>query len=116
MEIDSSVNQQKLKEVEQDVIKRRDLLTKQKQKRDKLRADIHARQQNAGLLGSIGSGNTGQKKSFVLLEDFENRLDEINKLEADIERFKQRHEELTLEIKVFEKKLEKSNEAVEKTV
>ena len=63
------------------------------------------------LFGSIGSGNTGQKKSFVLLEDFENRLDEINKLEADIERFKTRHEELTLEIKVLEKKLEKSNEA-----
>jgi len=111
MELDSNIQSEKLVEVEQDVIKRRDMLTKQKQKRDKLRADIHTRQQNAGLLGSIGSGNTGQKKSFVLLEDFENRLDEINKLEADIDSFKTRHEELTLDIKVLEKKLEKSNEA-----
>lgn len=111
METDSDIQMMKLEKIDHEVIAKRDALTKQKQRRDKLRAEIHTRQQNAGLLGSIGSGNTGQKKSFVLLEDFENRLDEINKLEMDIERFKSRHAELSLEIKVLEKKLDKSNEA-----
>ena len=53
MELDSNIQSEKLVEVEQDVIKRRDMLTKQKQKRDKLRADIHTRQQNAGLQGWV---------------------------------------------------------------
>jgi len=108
METESAVQVEKLKEIEEEVFHCRDALTAQKQERDRLRAEFHSRQQNAGLLGSIGSGNNANKKSLVLLKDFEERQDETAKLEQDIEKFQKRHAELTLDIKVIEKKLEKS--------
>lgn len=83
-------------------------LAKHKQNRDKLRTEFHKLQQSAGLLGSIGAANNaGHKKSFVLLEDFENRMNETVNLENSIENFRQKHSELTLDIKVYEKKIEK---------
>merc|ERR1712071_413174 len=108
METESAVQQESLKEIEEEVFHCRDALTAQKQERDRLRAEFHSRQQHAGLLGSIGSGNNANKKSLVLLKDFEERQDETDKLQQDIEKFQKRHAELTLDIKVIEKKLEKS--------
>ena len=111
MESDSTVQTEKLELLEDDVIRCRDSLAKMKQQRDRLRNEYHKLQQNAGLLGSIGAGNTGHKKSLILLHDFEERQDEIEKLERDIENFKQRHQELTIDIKSTEKKLAKTREA-----
>merc|ERR1711988_1186042 len=112
MESDSTVQTEKLELLDDDVIRCRDSLAKMKQQRDRLRNEYHKLQQNAGLLGSIGAGNTGHKKSLILLHDFEERQDEIEKLERDIENFKQRHQELTIDIKCTEKKLAKTREAV----
>ena len=112
LESDSQIQGQKLCEIESDVIRCRDVLNKHKQNRDRLRSEYHKLQQNAGLLGSIGgSGIGGNKKSLILLKDFEERQDESLKLEADIDSFRNRHGELILDIKVFEKKMEKVKNA-----
>lgn len=112
MESESLIQSNKLKVIETEVVQCRDSLTKHKQNRDKLRTEFHKLQQNAGLLGSIGAANNaGHKKSLVLLKDFEERQDETLKLEGDIEDFRKKHGELTLDIKVYEKKIEKVRQA-----
>lgn len=116
METDSAIQSDKLKVIEAQVVHCRDSLAKCKQQRDKLRSEFHRLQQNAGLLGSIGSGKAGHKKSLILLKDFEGRQDEAEQLEKDIDQFKSRHGELTLEIKVTEKKLEKTKAVVAENV
>jgi len=112
MESESLIQSNKLKEIESEVVVCRDSLAKHKQNRDRLRTEFHKLQQNAGLLGSIGAANNaGHKKSLVLLKDFENRQDETLKLEENIDCFRNKHGELTLDIKVYEKKIDKVRQA-----
>jgi len=107
MEHDSTMRMNKLKTIEVEVVQCRDSLAKCKQQRDALKSEFFKIEQNAGLLGSIGATSNDNKKSKILLKDFQERQDETIKLEQDIENFRKRHAELSLDIKVFENKVEK---------
>ncbi|GFO41833.1 coiled-coil domain-containing protein 96-like [Plakobranchus ocellatus] len=86
-----------LKEVESELAKSRDILSRTKQARDALRIDNHKLRQNCGLLGSE-----------PLLRDFEERKDESDELLARLETLKMRHAELTLHCNQVRRKIDQA--------
>uniref|UniRef100_A0A8C5M0D5 CCDC113/CCDC96 coiled-coil domain-containing protein n=1 Tax=Leptobrachium leishanense TaxID=445787 RepID=A0A8C5M0D5_9ANUR len=84
----------KLLEVEALVAQKRDILTKTKQSRDRLRMDNLKLQQQCGLLGNK-----------TLLQDFEEKVDVTDELQKTLETLKRRHAELTLSSKGMVKKI-----------
>eukprot|EP00057_Strongylocentrotus_purpuratus_P022625 XP_011677099.1 PREDICTED: coiled-coil domain-containing protein 96 [Strongylocentrotus purpuratus] len=85
----------KLREVEELVAQKRDVLSRTKKARDSLRIDNQRLRQKSGLLG---------KKSLLL--DFEERKDEGDELRARMEYMKRHHAELTLNLAGVKKKID----------
>jgi hypothetical protein len=79
---------------DEQVKRKRDILSKIKQSRDSLRMDNNKLKQNSGLLGNN-----------VLLRDFENCVDKNDNLESRIEHLKRKHAELILTSKGIKQKI-----------
>ncbi|XP_067830258.1 coiled-coil domain-containing protein 96 isoform X2 [Heptranchias perlo] len=84
-----------LMEVEAIVAQKREILTKTKQARDKVRASNFKLKQTCGLLCNK-----------VLLRDFEENVDAIDSLHHKLEALKRRHADLTLDTYGIKKKIE----------
>ncbi|XP_020646180.3 cilia- and flagella-associated protein 184 [Pogona vitticeps] len=80
--------------IEAHVAQKREILTKTKQARDKLRMDNQKLQQKCGLLGNT-----------LLLRDFENKVSIADELNGKLDLLKQRHAVLTLTCKGVKKKI-----------
>ncbi|XP_054762933.2 coiled-coil domain-containing protein 96-like isoform X1 [Lytechinus pictus] len=95
VQAENHVQKGKLREVEELVAQKRDVLSRTKKARDSLRIDNQRLRQKSGLLG---------KKS--LLQDFEERKDEGDELRGRMEYLKRHHAELTLNLAGVKKKID----------
>ncbi|XP_030840240.1 coiled-coil domain-containing protein 96 [Strongylocentrotus purpuratus] len=95
VQAENHVQKGKLREVEELVAQKRDVLSRTKKARDSLRIDNQRLRQKSGLLG---------KKSLLL--DFEERKDEGDELRARMEYMKRHHAELTLNLAGVKKKID----------
>nr|XP_008107282.1 PREDICTED: coiled-coil domain-containing protein 96 [Anolis carolinensis] len=95
VEAENQVQKSQLMAVEALVAQKREILTKTKQARDKLRLDNERLQQKCGLLGHS-----------LLLRDYENKVNAAEALKERLEILKRRHAGLSLSCKGVKKKLE----------
>jgi len=89
---------EELKELDEKVTKQRDTLPEIKQSRDNLRHNTQILRQKHGLLGNR-----------VLLMDFENKIDETEKLKRQVEELQVYHTELMLKRLSYKRKIKKSH-------
>ncbi|XP_072168638.1 cilia- and flagella-associated protein 184-like [Diadema setosum] len=95
VQAENQIQKGKLREVEELVAQKRDILSRTKKARDSLRIDNQRLRQKSGLLG---------KNS--LLMDFEEKKDEGDQLRARMEYLKRHHAELTLNLAGVKKKID----------
>ena len=99
VQAENQVKKQQLTDVDLEVAKKRDILSRTKQTRDALRHDNAKLQQKCGLLGN-----------YDLLRDFEETHDEGDDLKSRLEVLKRTHAELTLNLNGVKKKIELAKE------
>lgn len=94
VEAKNQTQKAQLLSVEAVVAKKRDILTRTKQIRDRLRIDNEKLQQRCGLLGHR-----------LLLRDFEDKVDAAEMLDSRLEQLKHQHAGLTLACQGVKKKI-----------
>ncbi|XP_071962592.1 cilia- and flagella-associated protein 184-like [Antedon mediterranea] len=97
VQAENQVQKANLRDVEELVAKKRDVLSRTKRARDKLRIDNQRQMQKCGLLGNK-----------PLLRDFEERKDEGDNLRSRLEYLKRQHAELTLDSNGLRRKIEEA--------
>ncbi|XP_035694850.1 coiled-coil domain-containing protein 96-like isoform X1 [Branchiostoma floridae] len=95
VQAENHVQKGKLREVEELVAKKRDILSRTKQARDALRIDNMRLRQKSGLLGNE-----------PLLRDYEERRDEGDGLKFRLESLKMKHTELTMDLNGVKRKID----------
>ncbi|CAF1170543.1 unnamed protein product [Adineta ricciae] len=85
-----------LEQTESEVKQKRDELATIKRRRDRLRQENQTLKQSSGLIGNE-----------LLLRDYEERYDDIDKCTEKLENLKKHHAEITLTCKVLKKKISK---------
>ncbi|XP_019613905.1 PREDICTED: coiled-coil domain-containing protein 96-like isoform X1 [Branchiostoma belcheri] len=95
VQAENHVQKGKLREVEELVAKKRDVLSRTKQARDALRIDNMRLRQKSGLLGNE-----------PLLRDYEERRDEGDGLKFRLENLKMKHTELTMDLNGVKRKID----------
>ncbi|XP_066292711.1 cilia- and flagella-associated protein 184-like isoform X2 [Branchiostoma lanceolatum] len=95
VQAENHVQKGKLREVEEHVAKKRDILSRTKQARDALRIDNMRLRQKSGLLGNE-----------PLLRDYEERRDEGDGLKFRLENLKMKHTELTMDLNGVKRKID----------
>uniref|UniRef100_A0A8D0G6K0 CCDC113/CCDC96 coiled-coil domain-containing protein n=1 Tax=Sphenodon punctatus TaxID=8508 RepID=A0A8D0G6K0_SPHPU len=97
VEADNQIKTAQLMEIEATVAQKREILTKTKQARDRLRKDNLKLHQKCGLLGKE-----------VLLRDFEKKVDVAEELRQKLEMLKRQHAGLTLACRGVKKKIQEA--------
>ncbi|XP_065692190.1 cilia- and flagella-associated protein 184 [Patagioenas fasciata] len=101
VEADNASRKAELMDIEIDLAQKRDILTKSKQARDRLRKLNLKLQQQCGLLGNE-----------ILLRDFEEKVDAEELLSQQLETLKRHHAGLIVTCRGIQKKIKKANYSV----
>ncbi|XP_019852197.1 PREDICTED: coiled-coil domain-containing protein 96-like isoform X2 [Amphimedon queenslandica] len=97
LQAENAVKKSLLKDVDKQVAKKRDFLTRLKQAKDSVRAENNSLKQQGGLVGY-----------HTLLRDFENKQDQSEKMKSDLERLQQRHSNLILQCNTLRQRIDQT--------